>query len=108
MGAESLVMKFTICNEDKVFPYLVVDNFYSRNEQKLIWEELIYHQDKDNFKIDKRKSRAVGPAIDKNKNLLSNSKRIYLDSMYGDNRSKSNILTVSRKIVSPSVSRSSF
>jgi hypothetical protein len=45
-------MKFTICNDDKVFPYLVVDNFYSRNEQKLIWEELTHHQDKDNFKLD--------------------------------------------------------
>jgi hypothetical protein len=94
-------MNFTICNEDKVFPYLVVDNFYSRNEQKLIWEELTYHQDKDNFKVDERKD--VGTAKDKNGSLLSNSKRIYLDSIYKEYRNRSNILTIHLKIVSPSV-----
>ena len=101
MGAESL-MKFTVCNDDKVFPYLVVDNFYSRNEQKLIWEELTHHQDKDNFKIDDP-MRFTYAKDKKTKKPLSNSKRIYLDSIYKDNRNRSNILTVYRKIISPSV-----
>ena len=33
-------MKFTICDEDKVFPYLIVDNLYSKKEQKLILQNL--------------------------------------------------------------------
>tara|TARA_R110001592_G_scaffold84139_2_gene248984 strand:+ start:36 stop:683 length:648 start_codon:yes stop_codon:yes gene_type:complete len=101
MGTKNL-MKFTICNDDKVFPYLVVDNFYSRNEQKLIWEELTHHQDKDNFKLDDPMHSTS--AKDKKTNKpLSNSKRIYLDSIYKDNRNRSNILTVYQKIISPSV-----
>ena len=44
-------MKFTVCDEYKVFPYLMIDDFYSKNEQKLILEELRFH--KNYFKISK-------------------------------------------------------
>jgi len=36
-------MNFILCIDNKVFPYLIVDNFYNKKEQKLIWEELEFH-----------------------------------------------------------------
>ena len=47
-------MKFTICDEDKVFPYLMIDDFYSKDEETLIWEELTFH--KNNFKVDHKRN----------------------------------------------------
>ena len=93
-------MKFTICDEDKVFPYLMIDDFYSKKEQKLIWKELISH--KNNFKEDQRPV-GQGVARDKDGKPISNSKRLYLDEMYGDNRQDSNILNFYTKIISPEV-----
>ena len=93
-------MKFTICDEDKVFPYLMIDDFYSKDEQKLILEELRFH--KNNFKVD-QKVVGDGVARDENGKSISNSKRIYLDDIYGDNRQDSNILNFYKKIISPEV-----
>ena len=93
-------MKFTVCDEDKVFPYLIVDDLYSNNEQKLIWEELRFH--KNNFKEDQR-AAGDGVARDENGKSISNSTRIYLDDIYGDNRQDSNILNFYKKIISPEV-----
>ena len=93
-------MKFTICDEGKVFPYLIVDNLYSKNEQKLIWEELIFH--KDNFKLD-HKAGGEGVARDKDGKPLANATRLYLDDTYRNNRQDSNILNFYKKIISPEV-----
>ena len=93
-------MKFTACIEDKVFPYLMIDDFYSKKEQKLILEELRFH--KNNFKEDQRPA-GQGVGRDENGKSISNSKRIYLDEIYGDNRQDSNILNFYKKIISPEV-----
>ena len=93
-------MKFTICDEDKVFPYLMIDDFYSKKEQKLIWKELIFH--KNNFKEDQRPA-GQGVGRDENGKSVSNSTRIYLDDIYGDKRQDSNILNFYKKIISPEV-----
>ena len=93
-------MKFTICDAGKVFPYLIVDNLYSKKEQKLIWEELIFH--KDNFQLD-HKAGGEGVARDKNNKPLANSHRLYLDELYNGNRQDSNILNLYTKIISPEV-----
>ena len=37
-------MNFTLCTDDKAFPYMIVDDFYSIEEQDLIWEELEYYR----------------------------------------------------------------
>ena len=29
-----------ICNSNKEFPYLIVDNWYNKEEEKLIWKEI--------------------------------------------------------------------
>ena len=93
-------MKFTICDEDKVFPFLIVDDLYSKNEQELIWEELRFH--KNNFKVD-HKAGGEGVARDENGKPLANATRLYLDEIYNDNRQDSNILNVYTKIISPKV-----
>ncbi len=93
-------MIFKIYNEDKVFPYLVIDNFYNQKEQDLIWEELKYH--KDLFKIDEG-SPSYGVAWDENNKKIADLKRIYLDDIYKENRKDSNILSLYQKIISPEV-----
>ena len=84
-------MKITLCTEDKVFPYLMIDNFYSKDEEKLIWEELTFH--KNNFKVD-HKVGTEGGARDKNNKPLANATRLYLDDIYRNNRQDSNILSL--------------
>ena len=93
-------MKITLCTEDKVFPYLMIDNFYSKDEEKLIWEELTFH--KKNFKVD-HKVCIEGGARDKNNKPLANATRLYLDDIYRNNRQDSNILSLYKKIVSQEV-----
>jgi len=93
-------MKFTLCTDDKVFPYMLIDDFYDTQEQKLIWEELDSY--KNDFKED-NKSGGYGVAHDKNNNSVAQLKRIYLDDIYLINREASNILTSYKKILSEKV-----
>ena len=93
-------MKVTACIEDKVFPYLMIDDFYSKDEETLIWEELTFH--KNNFKVD-HKRNGDGVARDENNKPLANATRLYLDDTYVDKRQDSNILNLYTKIISPEV-----
>lgn len=94
-------MKFTLCTDDKVFPYMLIDDFYNTQEQKLIWEELDSY--KDDFKED-NKSGGYGVAFDvKNNRRAARLKRIYLDDIYIAHREDSHILTLYRKIFSEEV-----
>ena len=36
-------MKIHICNDNKVFPFLYVDDWYTPEEEKLIWKELDFY-----------------------------------------------------------------
>ena len=36
-------MKIHICKDNKVFPFLYIDNWYSPEEEKLIWRELDFY-----------------------------------------------------------------
>ena len=65
-------MKLTICDEDKVFPYLIIDDFYSKKEQKLILEELRFH--KNDFKEDQK---VAGDGIARDENGKSIGTRIF-------------------------------
>ena len=94
-------MKFTLCTDDKVFPYMLIDDFYETQEQNLIWEELDSY--KNDFKED-NKSGGYGVAYDvKNDRRAARLKRIYLDDIYIAHREDSNILTLYRKILSEEV-----
>lgn len=77
----------------KITDCLVIDNFYSPEEEKLIWEELDFHREA--FYLDKK-----GVALDKDKTPVANLFRIYLDDIYRDKREHSNILKCYSKILS--------
>jgi Rps23 Pro-64 3,4-dihydroxylase Tpa1-like proline 4-hydroxylase len=76
-------------------PFLIVDNFYNREEQRLIWTELDFH--KDNFVIDKGTVNH-GVATDNNGKSIGNLSRIYLDEIYDNKREQSNILHCYQKL----------
>ena len=89
-------MKFTLCTENKVFPYMLVDDFYTTEEQFLIWEELEYYRRKNLYKDGKRPDSYGVSSV-------ANLNRIYLEELYPNNREDSNILTVYKKILSEEV-----
>jgi hypothetical protein len=74
------------------FQYVVIDDFYTPDELKLIKEEL---QELLPFAVDEKHA---GAAKDLNGNLLKNALGLFLDSHYNSNRLKSNILNLNRKI----------
>jgi len=76
-------------------PFLVVDNFYNKEEQSLIWTELDFH--KDNFVIDEGTANR-GVAINNNGKSIANLSRIYLDNLYENKREQSNILQCYQKL----------
>ena len=89
-------MNFILCTENKVFPYMLVDDFYTTEEQDLIWKELeSYRQDDIYTDGNQPGSYGVSP--------VANLNRIYLEGIYPDNREDSNILTVYKKILSQEV-----
>ena len=89
-------MNFTLCTENKVFPYMLVDDFYTTEEQDLIWEELEYYR-KENLYSDGKFPGSYGVSS------VANLNRVYLEGIYPNNREDSNILTVYKKILSPEV-----
>ena len=74
-------MKIHICNDNKVFPFLYVDDWYTPEEEKLIWKELDFYTNPTAM------SRAENdPATgfrDPAKTIpMSKSWRLYLYNMY--------------------------
>jgi hypothetical protein len=90
-------MHFTICNDNIVFPYLIVDDLYTEEEQDLIWSELELLQPL--YKMD---TAAIigGSSLEPDGTPSAKLKRLYLDSYYGTNREKSNIFKFYNKITS--------
>ena len=76
-------------------PFLIVDNFYNKKEQKLIWAELDFH--KENFVVDEGTANR-GVAINNNGKSIANLSRIYLDELYKNKREQSNILQCYQKL----------
>ena len=93
-------MNFTICKDNEVFSYLIVDNFYDEKEQLLIWEELDYLQ---SYLKEDNPTETHGSAIESDGSRSAKLVRIYLDDFYGKDRHKSNIFSVYQKIISPTV-----
>lgn len=72
--------------------YVVIDNFYTKQELKLIYKELhllLPHAQHANF---------TNVAKDKNNMPKKNGLGIFLDNFYGNERANSNILQFNRKI----------
>ena len=93
-------MKFTLCTENKVFPYMLIDDFYTDNQQLEIWEELEYYR-KENLYSDGKLEDGYGVSP------AANLNRLYLEELYPypDNREDSNILRLYKRILLPEVIR---
>ena len=76
-------------------PFLVVDNFYNKEEQNLIWTELDSH--KENFVVDEGTANR-GVAKNNNGKPIANLSRIYLDELYENKRERSSILHCYQKL----------
>ena len=85
-------MKFTLCTDNKVFPYMLIDDFYTDDQQSEIWEELEYYR-KENLYSDGKLEDGYGVSP------AANLNRLYLEELYPDNRQDSNILTLYKKIL---------
>lgn len=74
------------------FPHLIIENFYSQDELKLIWQELDFLTS----------ANKLVPANMDGSTPLSNALSVSLDSIYKDLR-YSNISFINQKILSPEI-----
>ena len=75
---------------DKPFPHLIIENFYNKEELKLVWEEFKFLT-KPNKLLE---AKDYGGVV-----THTNSHALILDEVYGKRyRKLSNILTVNRKL----------
>jgi Rps23 Pro-64 3,4-dihydroxylase Tpa1-like proline 4-hydroxylase len=88
--------------ENPAFPFIVIDEFYDKKEEELIWQELEFYSGKYiNADHDTTGNRSEDCETGK---VHSSSNRIYLDQIYNqDSRYISNILNVYGKITSEDV-----
>ena len=83
-----------INNYNEPFPYIVIDDYYERNELEYIWEELDFLSHPNKLK---RATKRSGGASDNDGKLLKRNFHRYIDEIYVE-RELSNILTVNRKL----------
>ena len=76
------------------YPYLLIRNFYTKDEQALIWQELDFLTHRHKLQPPQATGQ-INPMMKKNRG-------VFLDSVYAD-RSMSNILKVNRKVFSAPV-----
>tara|TARA_R110002020_G_scaffold348256_1_gene561879 strand:- start:685 stop:1344 length:660 start_codon:yes stop_codon:yes gene_type:complete len=77
-----------ICNSNKEFPYLIVDNWYNKKEEKLVWKELDFFisVDRENLiRAEKSKSTAR-----ENNKPLAKAYRIYPNEIFQLNNIRNN------------------
>ena len=82
------------------FPYIVIDNFYTKDELDLIWEELDYLSYDFKLKSPEETGAAYVPPDESGNNeriFLKNNRGIFLEEIFL-NRECSNINKVNRKI----------
>lgn len=95
-------MEISSFKENPSFPFLLIDNFYDKKEEELIWKELDFYSINKFMSSDEDKTGARG--VDKTGKGKVSSYRIYLDLVYKmEARHISNILTVYKKIISKDV-----
>ena len=95
-------MKLQPFIENPAFPYILIDEFYDKKEEELIWQELEFYSGKYTA-VDQDTTGNRGVHAETGKSINS-SNRIYLDQVYNqNNRHFSNILNVYGKITSEDV-----
>jgi len=86
---ENYKWKPLICNSNKQFPYLIIDNWYTKKEEQMVWKELEFYSSLGKENLLRAENTIVAK---KNGNALGKSYRIYLDTIYrNENRTFSNI-----------------
>ena len=76
-------MKIHICNDNKVFPFLYVDDWYTPEEEKLIWKELdFYTHPTTMHRAEDTTEKGVGPAKYNDRTSLTKAWRLALDGLY--------------------------
>lgn len=71
-----------ICNSNKEFPYLIIDNWYSKKEEELVWKELNFLTSIGKEKLLRAENTAVARHDGK---ALGKSYRLYLSEIYNNN-----------------------
>jgi Rps23 Pro-64 3,4-dihydroxylase Tpa1-like proline 4-hydroxylase len=85
-----------ICDKPKSFPYLVIRDFYTNEEQKSIWQELEFLT---------TSSKLDPPNLTGQKDpSMKHNHGVFIDNIYTD-RKYSNILQINRKLFSPEVTK---
>ena len=82
------------------FPYILIDDFYNKEEQDLIWEELNFLSYEHKLKSPKETGAAYIPADHSDSEeevVLKNNKGLFLEDVY-NNKECSNILKVNKKL----------
>jgi len=69
-----------IIKDNPTFPFLVIDNWYTPNEEKAVWKELDFFSATPKDQIDRAENTIV--ARDENGNALSKSYRFYIENFY--------------------------
>ncbi len=91
--------KINIVNNNDRYPYVVIDNWYTKPEEKAVWKELEFYNSLPNHIIDRAENTAVAKNQGKS---LGKSYRWYLDFLYTqDGRYQSAILNCLYKATSP-------
>jgi len=75
-------MKIHICNDNKVFPFLYVDDWYTPEEEKLIWKELDFYTNPITMHRAEDDKKGSGAATDKDGTSKNKAWRLYLDATY--------------------------
>ena len=88
-------MKFKFYNEP--ISFCIIRNFYSEDEIRTIHEEL------ENLEPHLKDGAQTGTARTVTGEPKKSNRGMFLDDFYGENRSKSAILTLNRKVFSPEV-----
>ena len=95
-------MKLQPFIENPVYPFLLIDEFYNKKEEKSIWQELEFYSGKY-MDADQDTTGARAVSVETGE-FINSSYRIYLDQVYAPtSRHFSNILNVYGKIMDKDV-----
>jgi len=64
------------------FPFLEIENMYSENELKLIWQELEFLNQLDKFEGEEETASAIGPEGE----ILKKNSGLFLDEIYNSRK----------------------
>ena len=72
--------KVQIVNDNPTFPFVVIDNWFTPDEEKTVWKELDFFSAIPKEQIDRAENTIV--ARDKDGTAKSNAYRFYIEDFY--------------------------